>query len=92
VRYERRLAGIDVGEAGASARVSVGAADPLAVDVRLELTLRYPAPVRAVIEAVRAKVAEELTRIAGFHVRSMSVTVTGLREPSTPVARARTPL
>jgi uncharacterized alkaline shock family protein YloU len=45
-----------------------------------------------VIEAVRAKVAEELTRIAGFHVRSMSVTVTGLREPSTSVARARTPL
>ena len=92
VRYERRLAGIDVGESGASARVSVGSGDPLAVDVRLELTLRYPAPVRAVIEAVRAKVGEELTRIAGFHVRSMSVTVTGLREPSAPAARARTPL
>jgi uncharacterized alkaline shock family protein YloU len=92
VRYERRLAGIDVGEAGSSARVSVGSGDPLAVDVRLELTLRYPAPVRAVVEAVRAKVGEELTRIAGFHIRSMSVTVTGLRDAPTPVARGRTPL
>ncbi|WP_214405943.1 Asp23/Gls24 family envelope stress response protein [Pseudonocardia lacus] len=92
LRHERRLAGIDVGEAGASARVSVGSGDPLAVDVRLELTLRYPAPVRAVIEAVRAKVGEELTRIAGFHVRTMTVTVVGLREPPTPTARTRTPL
>ncbi|MCO1660944.1 Asp23/Gls24 family envelope stress response protein [Pseudonocardia humida] len=92
LRHERRLAGIDVGEAGASARVSVGSGDPLAVDVRLELTLRYPARVRAVVEAVRAKVGEELTRIAGFHVRTMTVTVAGLRESPTPGASPRIPL
>ena len=43
LRNERRLAGIDVGESGASARVTVGPGDPAPVDVRLELTLRYPA-------------------------------------------------
>ena len=92
LRHERRLAGIDVGEAGASARVSVGSGDPLAVDVRLELTLRYPAPVRAVVEAVRAEVSEEVARISGFHVRTMTVTVAGLREAPVPAAGARTPL
>jgi uncharacterized alkaline shock family protein YloU len=80
VRHGRRLAGIDVGETGASARVSVGSADPLAVDVRLELTLRYPAPVRAVVDAVRARVGEELTALSGHHLRALTVTVAGLHE------------
>lgn len=79
LRHERRLAGIEVGEAGASARVSVGSADPLAVDVRLELRLRYPAPVRTVIEEVRAKVGQDLAELAGHHVRALTVTVAGLR-------------
>src|SRR5438034_8489592 len=39
LRHERRLAGIDIGEAGASARVTTGSGDPPAVDIRLELTL-----------------------------------------------------
>jgi uncharacterized alkaline shock family protein YloU len=84
LRQERRLAGIDVGEAGASARVGVGSADPLAVDVRLELTLRYPAAIRPVVEAVRARVGAELTALSGYHVRTMDVVVAGLRAaPST---------
>jgi uncharacterized alkaline shock family protein YloU len=89
LRHERRLAGIDVGEAGASARVTVGSGDPLAVDVRLELTLRYPAKVRAVVEAVRANVGAELDRIAGFRLRTLTVTVAGLREPPLPAAGTR---
>jgi uncharacterized alkaline shock family protein YloU len=88
LRHERRLAGIDVGEAGATARVTIGSADPLAVDVRLELTLRYPARVRTVVDAVRARVSDELAAQAGHHVRSLTVTVAGLREaPGTVTTR-----
>ena len=87
LRHERRLAGIDVGEAGASARITPGPADPAALDVRLEITLQYPAPVRTVVEAVRAHVGEELVRIAGHHVRTLTVTVAGLRPARPATAR-----
>src|SRR4029453_14669513 len=84
------IAGIDVGEYGASARVTVGTGDPPPVDVRLELTFRYPSGVRAVVEAVRAAVAVKLDRLAGHRMRSLAVTVTGLRGPSAPApARLR---
>jgi uncharacterized alkaline shock family protein YloU len=85
LRHERRLAGIDIGEAGARARVTLGHGDPTAVDVRLELTLQYPGAVRSVVDAVRAKVADELVRLAGRHVRALTVTVAGLR-PAHPTA------
>jgi uncharacterized alkaline shock family protein YloU len=85
LRHERRLAGIDIGEAGASARVTTGFGDPPTVDIRLELTLQYPAPVRAVVAAVRAKVGEELARLSGHRVRALTVTVEGLR-PARPAA------
>ncbi len=81
LRNERRLAGIDVGEYGASARVTVGTGEPAPVDVRLELTLRYPTTVRTVVDAVRAAVADELARLAGHRMRTLAVTVTGLRSP-----------
>ena len=87
LRHERRLAGIDIGEAGASARVTTGSGDPPSVDVRIELTLQYPAPVRTVVEAVRAKVGDELARIAGHRVRAMTVTVAGLRSARPAPAR-----
>ncbi len=86
LRYDRRLAGIDVGEAGASAKVTVGNGDPDAVDVRLDLTLQYPASVRDVVDAVRTRVSDELTRIAGRRVRALSVTVSGLRGAPTSVS------
>ena len=78
LRTERRVAGIDVGDGGSSARVSIGGpADD--VDVRLELALGYPGQVRAVVDAVRAAVGTELARITGYRMRSMAVTVTKLR-------------
>lgn len=90
LRNERRLVGIDVGESGSSARVSVGSGDPSAVDVRLELTLEYPGAVREVVDAVRARVGTDLDRITGHHVRALSVTVSGLRgTPSAPAPRPR---
>ena len=79
LRHERRLAGIDVGEAGATAKINTGSGDQTAVDVRLELTLQYPAPVRSVVDAVRTRVGEELTRLTGHRVRALTVTVSGLR-------------
>jgi len=79
LRNGRRLAGIDVGGAGASARVTVGAGDPTPVDVRLELTLRYPTTVRSVVEDVRTAVADDLARLAGHRVRALAVTITGMR-------------
>ena len=85
LRNERRLAGIDVGESMASARVTVGPGEPAPVDVRLELTLRYPAPVRSVVEAVRAAVADDLARLAGHRMRTLTVTVAALREAAAPV-------
>jgi uncharacterized alkaline shock family protein YloU len=89
LRHERRLAGIDIGgEAGASARVTTGPGDPPSVDVRLELTLQYPASVRSVVDAVRAKVGDELVRITGHRVRAITVTVAGLRS-ARPAASAR---
>jgi len=90
LRNERSIAGIDVGEYGASARVTVGTGEPPPVDVRLELTLRYPTAVRAVVEAVRAAVAVELDRLAAHRMRSLAVTITGLRGASAPApARLR---
>ncbi len=84
LRNERRLAGIDVGESGANARVTVGTGEPAPVDVRLELTLRYPAAVRAVVDAVRAAVTDDLDRLAGHRMRALAVIVTGLRGAAAP--------
>lgn len=79
LRHERRLAGVGVGQAGSSAKISDGPDG--AVDVALELTLQYPAPVRRTVDAVRARVGEELSRITGRHIRNLAVTVSGLRGP-----------
>jgi len=79
VRAERTVAGVGVGTTGTGARVRLGAATSTVVDVALELTLVYPAPVRSTIDAVRSTVRAELDRIAGHQVRELTVTVAGLR-------------
>jgi uncharacterized alkaline shock family protein YloU len=43
--------------------------------------------VRAVVAAVRAKVSEELARVAGHRVRAMTVTIAGLRPARPTTAR-----
>jgi uncharacterized alkaline shock family protein YloU len=75
---ERRVAGVEMGEAGPRARISAGTDT---VDVRLELTCAYPAPVRETVAAVRETITRELERQAGYRVRSLAVTVSGLRSP-----------
>jgi uncharacterized alkaline shock family protein YloU len=88
LRHERRLAGIDVGEAGAVAKVATDVGGAATVDVALELTLQYPAGVRSVIDAVRERVDAELDRLAGHRLRAFTVTVSGLRGAAPqPVAR-----
>lgn len=79
LRHERRVAGIEVGTAGAGARITE--ADSGSVDVALELTLAYPGSVRDTVEAVREAVHTDLTRLAGRRVRNLVVTVSGLRSP-----------
>ena len=89
LRHERRLAGIDVGEVGAAAKVVTGV-DAQTVDVALELTLQYPAVVRSLVDAVREQVGVELDRIAGYRLRAFTVRVSGLRGAGpAPVARIR---
>ena len=88
LRHERRLAGIDVGEVGAVAKVLTGGDDATTVDVAVELTLRYPAAVATVVDAVRDMVGSELDRLAGHRLRGFTVTVSGLRGADRPqVAR-----
>jgi uncharacterized alkaline shock family protein YloU len=91
LRHERRLAGIDVGEVGAVAKVVTGVGEASTVDVALELTLQYPAVVRSVVDGVRGRVATELDRIAGHRLRAFTVTVSGLRDATAaaPVTRIR---
>ena len=81
---ERRLAGMEVGDAGPRARITAGV-DGSSVDVRLDLTCAYPAPVKETVAAVKARVAAELERIAGCRLRTIAVTVSGLR-PARPAA------
>ena len=64
--------------------MTVGRGEPAPVDVRLELTLRYPVPIGNVVEAVRAAVANDLARLAGHRMRALAVTVTGLRGAAVP--------
>jgi uncharacterized alkaline shock family protein YloU len=78
---ERRVAGVEMGDAGPRARVS---AVGTSVDVRLELTCAYPTPVRTTVAAVRERVVAELAGLAGYELRSLSVTVSGLRPPAGP--------
>ncbi|MGH3439319.1 MAG: Asp23/Gls24 family envelope stress response protein [Sciscionella sp.] len=49
------------------------------VDVQLDLPLRYPSPIRETVAGVRAEIGKVLERITGYHVRSIAVTVSGLR-------------
>lgn len=89
----RRVGGLEMGEEGPKARVSpsipadAGTADTErepSLDVRLDLTLAYPAPVRATVDAVRAEVTAELARLAGYRLGSFAVRVVGLHSPQAP--------
>ncbi|MEJ2870549.1 Asp23/Gls24 family envelope stress response protein [Actinomycetospora sp. OC33-EN08] len=79
MRTQRRVVGLGLGEAGASAKIS-GYGDQ--VDVRLEVPLAYPAPIALTVEAVRGNVRERVQTLTGYAVRSLDVTVSALTSPA----------
>jgi len=86
MRTERRVVGVGLGEAGATARVS-GYGDQ--VDLRLEVPLAYPAPIALTVEAVRGNVRERVETLTGYSVRALDVTVSALTVPAGPPAPTR---
>ncbi|UVS78022.1 Asp23/Gls24 family envelope stress response protein [Actinokineospora sp. UTMC 2448] len=75
-----RTAGtLGMGRHGAAADVD---GDGPQVRLRVELALRYPAELRSVAAAVRARVADEVERVTGYQVRRVEVVVTGLVAPT----------
>jgi uncharacterized alkaline shock family protein YloU len=87
VRTQRRLAGLDLGESGASAKVA-GYGEQ--VDLRLEVPLAYPARITESAAAVRDHVRERVQALTPYRVRSLDIGVSALTDPA---ARAipRTP-
>lgn len=76
----RTVAGVGMGSAGASAKAIVTGQ---LVDLRVELALRYPGPVRSTVAQLRSRIGDEVRRITGYQIRSIAVIVTALLpEPS----------
>ncbi|MHC1563530.1 Asp23/Gls24 family envelope stress response protein [Actinomycetospora sp. C-140] len=90
VRTQRRLAGLDLGESGASARVS-GYGEQ--VDLRLEVPLAYPARITDSAAAVRDHVRDRVQSLTPYRVRSLDIGVSALTDPSIRAAASssRTP-
>ncbi|SDP54789.1 Uncharacterized conserved protein YloU, alkaline shock protein (Asp23) family [Actinopolyspora xinjiangensis] len=75
VRVRRRVAGLGMGEHGATARV---AGPDKQLRIRLDLALRYPAPISVAVGSIRERVRTDLERMADCRVSSVDVTVTAL--------------
>ncbi|MGH3921138.1 MAG: Asp23/Gls24 family envelope stress response protein [Pseudonocardiaceae bacterium] len=76
----RTVAGVGLGSTGASAKAIITGQ---LVDMRVELALRYPGPVRSTVDQLRSRIGDEVRRITGYQVGSIAVTVTALLpEPS----------
>lgn len=74
-RVRRRVAGVQVGEQGATAQLS---GPDRELRVRLDVALEYPSAVRRTVQQMRDSVSAELDRQAGCRVRSVEVTVSAL--------------
>ncbi|MEV6826765.1 Asp23/Gls24 family envelope stress response protein [Amycolatopsis sp. NPDC051102] len=72
------------GRKGAKAKVGGHDND---VDLALDLALRYPAAIRAVVGDVREKVTEEVELTTGYRVRTLAVTVSALLPDAPPRVR-----
>jgi uncharacterized alkaline shock family protein YloU len=86
VRTQRRLAGLDLGESGTTARVS-GYGEQ--VDLRLEVPLAYPARIAESAAAVRDQVRERVQTLTPYRVRSLDIGVSALTDPA--LRPSRTP-
>ena len=88
VRSQRKLAGLDLGEAGTSAKVS-GYGEQ--VDLRLEVPLAYPARIADSAAAVRDAVRDRVQELTPYRVRSLDIGVSALTDPALRAATSRTP-
>lgn len=78
----RKIGGVTVGQQGASAKVDGRGNE---VDIRLDVALRYPAPVRETVAELRRRVMDEVHHTTGYQVHSLDVTVSALLpEPTRP--------
>ncbi|RZT85298.1 putative alkaline shock family protein YloU [Pseudonocardia sediminis] len=78
----RTVAGLGVGgDAGPSAKISSGSGG---LDVRLNLALSYPSPIRSTVADVRERITRDLDRLTGQQVRSLSVDVDALQGDRVP--------
>lgn len=84
----RIVAGVGLGTTGAAATVTVLAQR---IDLRLELALRYPGPVRSTVDQLRRSISDEVQRITGYQVGSIAVTVTALLPQPGPRSDAAVP-
>lgn len=78
----RTVAGLGVGEAGPSAKITPRPGGE--VDIRLSLTLVYPGPVRAAVAEIRERIAADLRRMTGHRLRSFVVEVDALQSDRAP--------
>jgi uncharacterized alkaline shock family protein YloU len=79
-RAQRRL----IGDRGSVAKISGAGND---VDVRLDIALNYPLPVREKVAEVRGAIVEEVERITGYRVRGVDVVVSALLPEANPRVR-----
>lgn len=82
----RTVAGVGLGNTGATAKVTVIAQR---VDLRVELALRYPGPVRSTVDQLRSRISTAIRQITGYDVRSIAVTVTALLPESSSRSRVQ---
>jgi len=88
VRTQRRLAGLDLGESGTSAKVS-GYGEQ--VDLRLEVPLAYPARIADSAAAVRDTARQRVQALTPYRVRSLDIGVSALTDPALREPASRTP-
>ncbi|MGH3631975.1 MAG: Asp23/Gls24 family envelope stress response protein [Sciscionella sp.] len=86
VARSRRLAGLEMGEKGSNAKVGGSGS---VVDVSLEIGLRYPSDVRAVVSDLRDKVRQQIGESTGYRIRSLDILVTSLQSESGTIARVQ---
>lgn len=87
IAIPRRLLGVSVGsEHTARVKANVNAAR---ASLRVDLAVRYPAPVSKVAEAVRRQITDRLGELAGIAVLSVDVTVRSLQSGDAAPARVR---
>lgn len=81
VKATRRLVGVEVGERGATVRVS-GSGNQ--VELSVDLALKYPSAIREIVADVRTQISEQVGKTTGYRVQAVDVTVSALLPETQP--------